>query len=153
MKTEPDTFSFDDLLKAPKRTTSWEGVRNYMARNIMRDQMKFGDLAFFYHSSCEVPGIVGIAEVVKEAHPDLTALDPKSDYFDEKSAKKGESQWAMVAVRAKSKMKHYVSLSDLKATKGLETMMVTQRGSRLSVQPVTAAEWNLILKMGEPEDL
>lgn len=153
MKTEPDTFSFDDLLRAPKRTTSWEGVRNYMARNIMRDQMKLGDLTFFYHSSCDVPGIVGITEVVREAHPDLTALDPKSDYFDEKSAKKGESQWSMVAVRARSRMKHYVSLDELKKTKGLEKMMVTQRGARLSVQPVTAAEWAVIQKLGDPEDL
>ncbi len=153
MKTEPDTFSFDDLLKASKRTTSWEGVRNFMARNIMRDQMKLGDLTFFYHSSCEVPGIVGVTEVVREAHPDLSALDPKSEYFDEKSVKKGESQWAMVAVQAKQKMQHFVSLSELKATKGLEKMMVTQRGSRLSVQPVTAAEWAVITKLGKPEDL
>jgi predicted RNA-binding protein with PUA-like domain len=153
MKTEPDTFSFDDLLKAPGRTTSWEGVRNYMARNIMRDQMKVGDLTFFYHSSCEEPGIVGITEVVKEAHPDLTALDPKSEYYDEKSAKKGESQWSMVAVRAKDRMKHFVPLSELKATKGLEKMMVTQRGARLSVQPVTEAEWNIIVKLGKPEKI
>ncbi len=153
MKTEPDTFSFDDLLKASKRTTSWEGVRNYMARNIMRDEMKLGDLTFFYHSSCEVPGIVGITEVVRAAHPDLSALDPQSEYFDERSAKKGESQWAMVAVQARQKMKHYVPLTVLKETKGLEKMMVTQRGSRLSVQPVTPAEWAVITKLGKPEDL
>jgi predicted RNA-binding protein with PUA-like domain len=153
MKTEPDTFSFDDLLKAPKRTTSWEGVRNYMARNLMRDQMKLGDQAFFYHSSCEVPGIVGITEVVRESHPDDSALDPKSEYFDEKSAKKGESQWAMVAVRAKARMKHFVPLSELREAKGLERMMVIQRGSRLSVQPVTAAEWQVIIKLGKPEEL
>ena len=149
MKTEPDVFSWDHLIKAKDQTTPWEGVRNYQARNLMRDEMKLGDQVLFYHSSCEVPGAVGIAEVVKESHPDLTALNPKSDYFDEKSAKKGESQWAMVAVKAVKKFKEPVTLTAMRSIKGLEDMVLLRRGSRLSVQPVTKAEWDIIVKLSK----
>ncbi len=153
MKTEPDTFSFDDLVKAPKRTTSWEGVRNYQARNLMRDEFKLGDQVFVYHSSCAEPAVIGIGTVVREAHPDLTALNPESEYFDEKSAKDGVSRWAMVAVRASSRFKRPVTLAELRTNKSLGEMVLLQRGSRLSVQPVTAAEWKIITKLGHPEDL
>lgn len=151
MKTEPDTFSIEDLIRAPKRTTSWEGVRNYQARNLMRDEFKLGDEVFIYHSSCEVPGVVGTAKVVREAHPDLTALDPRSEYFDEKSKAAGESRWMMVAVQALTRFAQPVSLAQLRETKGLEDMMVLKRGARLSVQPVSAKEWAIITKLGRPE--
>lgn len=148
MKTEPDTFSFDDLLRAPNQTATWEGVRNYQARNLMRDEFHLGDLVFIYHSSCEVPGIVGIAEVVKEAEPDLTAVDPKSPYFDPKCAKDGVLRWMMVSVRAKARLKRFIPLTELKSVRGLEEMMVIRRGTRLSVQPVMPQEWKIIEKLG-----
>ncbi len=153
MKTEPDTFSFDDLLKLPRRKTSWEGVRNYTARNTMRDDMKIGDKVLFYHSSCAEPGVFGLAEVVKESHPDLSALNPKSEYFDEKSAKAGASRWMMVDVRGTHRLKKPVSLTSMRSVKGLEGMMLLQRGSRLSVQPVTPKEWDVIVKLGVAEAL
>jgi predicted RNA-binding protein with PUA-like domain len=155
MKTEPDTFSWDDLVGAKKRTTSWEGVRNYQARNLMRDEMKLGDQVFIYHSSCEVPGIVGLGEVVREAHPDNSAMDPKSDYFDEKSARDGESRWMMVDVKAAANLPgaEQLTLAKLRETKGLEGMLVLKKGMRLSVQEVTAAEAKIILKIGKPAAL
>lgn len=153
MKTEPDVFSFDDLVRAKKRTTSWEGVRNYTARNLMRDEFALGDRVFIYHSSCEVPGIVGTAKVVKLAHPDLAALNPKSEYFDEKSAKLGESRWVMVDVQADQRFGAPVTLAAMKETKGLEDIMVIKRGTRLSIQPVNAKEAQVILRLGKPGDL
>jgi predicted RNA-binding protein with PUA-like domain len=153
MKTEPDTFSFDDLVRSPRRTTSWEGVRNYQARNLMRDRMRVGDQVFIYHSSCEEPGIVGTAEVVRLAHPDLAALDPKSPYFDERSAAAGESRWWMVDVRATARFKRPVLLSAIRAEPKLAGMMVIKRGARLSVQPVAPAEWAVIVRAGQPEEL
>lgn len=153
MKTEPDTFSFDDLVKAPRRTTSWEGVRNYQARNLMRDDFKKGDLVFIYHSSCAEPGVVGLAEVVKESHPDRSALDPQSPYFDPKSADAGASRWQLVDVRATHRFKQLVSLTAMRSMKGLEAMLLLKRGSRLSIQAVSPAEWAIIIKSGKPEAL
>jgi predicted RNA-binding protein with PUA-like domain len=150
LKTEPVTFSFDDLVAAPQRTSSWEGVRNYQARNLMRDEFRRGDQCFIYHSSCAEPGIIGLAEVVREAYPDHTALDPASPYFDEKSAQAGESRWCMVAVQAKARFAAPVYLSAMRTQPDLAGMMVLQRGARLSVQPVSAAHAALILKAGKP---
>ncbi len=117
MKTEPDTFSFEDLLKRPQRTESWEGVRNYQARNFMRDHFKLGHSCFIYHSSVGEPAIVGVAKVVREAYPDPTALNPKSKYFDEKSKAKGESRWCMVDVKAYAQFAEPISLKRLKTEK------------------------------------
>lgn len=146
VKSEPDVFSFDDLLKAPKKTTHWDGVRNYQARNIMRDDMKKGDGVFFYHSSADPTGIVGICEVVKEAYPDHTAFDAKDPHFDPKS-KKDAPTWYMVDLKAVKKLPRLVTLAELKGVKGLEKMVLLQRGSRLSVQPVTAKEWEIVTEL------
>lgn len=149
MKTEPDVFSYADLVKAPKKTAPWEGVRNYQARNFMRDEFRLGDGVLIYHSSCEVPGIVGVATVVKEAYPDNSALDPKSPYFDESSKKAGESRWVMVDVQAKADFPKILSLSEIKETKALASMLVIKRGMRLSIQPVTPEEWSTIMRIAK----
>ncbi|MDA1001221.1 MAG: EVE domain-containing protein [bacterium] len=146
MKSEPSVFSFDALMKRPQKTDPWEGVRNYQARNFMRE-MKKGDRVLFYHSSCLPPHIAGIAEVAREAYPDPTALDKKSKYFDPKSTKENP-RWFMVDVRGIEKIQRPVPLADLKANKKLAGMRITQRGQRLSVQPVTEAEFGEVLKMG-----
>lgn len=140
VKSEPDVFSFDDLEKAPKRTTHWDGVRNYQARNTMRDDMKKGDLVFFYHSSADPTGIAGICEVVKEGYPDHTAFDPKDSHYDEKS-KKDAPTWYMVDLKAVRAFPQLVTLAQLKGVKSLAKMTLLQRGSRLSVQPVAESEW------------
>lgn len=145
VKSEPEAFSFDDLLKSPKRTTCWDGVRNYQARNTMRDLMKKGDRVFFYHSSADPTGIAGICEVVKESYPDHTAFDAKDPHFDPKS-KKDEPTWYMVDLRAVRALPSILTLAELKKLKGLEKMVLLQRGSRLSVQPVTAKEWAVICR-------
>jgi predicted RNA-binding protein with PUA-like domain len=150
MKTEPDVFSFEDLVKAPKRTTHWEGVRNYQARNFMRDEFKPGQKVFIYHSNTEEPAIVGIAEVVRGGYTDDAALDSKSDYYDEKAAKKGVSPWVMVDVKAIARMKTPVTRALLAAEKKLSKMLVLQRGARLSIQPVTADEFDLVTRIGNP---
>ena len=147
MKSEPDAFSLDDLKKSPKKTTSWEGVRNYQARNIMRDDCKKGDGVLFYHSKTKEPAVVGIATVVKESYPDPTQFDAKSPYFDPK-ATPDNPRWFMVDVKYKSQMKTPVTLAEIKQTKALEKMVLVNRG-RLSVQPVTQKEWDIILKLGE----
>ena len=147
VKSEPSTFSFDDLLASPKRTTGWDGVRNYQARNHMRDGMKRGDLVFFYHSSTEPTAIVGVAEVAREAYPDPTALDPKHPHFDPKS-KADDPSWMMVDLRAVEPLAHPVTLAELKGTKGLERMVLLQKGSRLSVQPVSPEEWDIVYALG-----
>jgi predicted RNA-binding protein with PUA-like domain len=143
LKTEPTTFSFDDLWKAPKRTTSWDGVRNYTARNFMRDQMKKGDLVFIYHSSADPTGIAGIAEVVREGYPDETAFDPKDSHYDPKS-KRDNPSWYLVDVKAVKAFREIVTLESLRKMKGLEKMTLLQKGSRLSVQPVSEREWEII---------
>lgn len=145
VKSEPDVFGYDDLVKSPKQTTYWDGVRNYQARNTMRDLMKKGDLVFFYHSNAEPTGIAGICEVVKEGYPDHTALDPKDPHFDPKS-KKDAPTWFMVDVKAVRAFPEVLTLATLKGMKGLEKMPLLQKGSRLSVQPVGAKEWELICR-------
>jgi len=147
VKSEPDSFSFDDLMASPKRTTCWDGVRNYQARNTMRDDMKKGDGVLFYHSSAEPPQVVGIAEVVRDAYPDHTALDPKDSHFDPKSRADAPT-WMMVDIKGVAKLPHPLPLSELKGVKGLEKMTLLQKGSRLSVQPVTAAEWAIVERLG-----
>jgi len=151
MKSEPSVFSFSDLLKANRKTTHWEGVRNYQARNLMRDQFKLGDLVLFYHSNAEPTGIFGVCEVVREAYADSSAWDPKSPYYDALSKKKGINPWLMIDVRAKYRFTQPVLREDLKQQRVLQDMMVLQKGSRLSVQPVTDAEFDFILKLGKPE--
>jgi predicted RNA-binding protein with PUA-like domain len=146
LKTEPTTFSFDDLWAAPKRTTFWDGVRNFQARNTLRDKMKKGDLVFIYHSSADPTGIVGIAEVVKEGYPDATAFDPKDDHYDPKSKRESPS-WFGVDVKAVRKIDPIITLEELRRTKGLEKMVLLQRGSRLSVQPVSENEWHVINRL------
>ena len=145
MKSEPDEFSIDDLAAAKNRTTSWYGVRNYQARNFMRDQMRVGDTAFFYHSSCPEPGIAGTAEITAEAYPDATQFDRKSPYFDAK-ATRDTPRWISVDVTLIDKLR-LVSLAELRAQPELAGMRLLQRGNRLSVMPVDPAEWTFILKL------
>lgn len=146
MKSEPDTFSIEDLKNSPQKTSSWDGVRNYQARNFMRDEMKQGDLVLFYHSSCKNVGIAGIAEVVKESHPDLSALDKKSPYYDPKATVE-DPRWYMVAVKWKKTFKNILELKELKNEKSLTSMKVLQKGSRLSITPVTKEEFNHVIKL------
>jgi predicted RNA-binding protein with PUA-like domain len=141
MKTEPDEFSIDDLSK--KKLEPWTGVRNYQARNFMRE-MKAGDGVLFYHSSCEVPGVAGVAEVAAEAYPDPTQFDKKSDYYDAAS-KREEPRWSLVDVKYKRKLKRVIPLSELKDRKELEGFALLARGNRLSVLPATKAQWDFIL--------
>jgi predicted RNA-binding protein with PUA-like domain len=142
MKSEPDEFSVDDLAAAPGRTAPWFGVRNYQARNFMRDAMHPGDRAFFYHSSCPEPGIAGVAEVAGAAYPDASQFDPKSGYFDPKSTPSAP-RWVNVDVRLVKKTR-FVPLAELRAHRELAGMAVLQRGSRLSITPVTPAEWTFV---------
>jgi len=145
MKSEPESFSIADLKSRPKKTEHWDGVRNYQARNFMR-AMKKGDLAFFYHSSCEVPGVYGVIEIARAAYPDHTAWDPENHHYDPKSTPE-RPLWDMVDVHFQREFKRPVTLSAIKAQAALKSMLLVQRGSRLSVMPVTAKEWNTILKM------
>ena len=145
MKSEPDECSIDDVLAAPGRITPWSGVRTYQARNFMRDQMKVGDGVLFYHSSCPEPGIAGIAEVASPAYPDKTQFDRKSDYYD-KDSKKDAPRWYNVDVRALRKTR-LLSLSELKKQKPLARMITLRPGNRLSITPVTEAEWKHIQKL------
>lgn len=144
LKTEPEVFSFDDLLKASNQITCWEGVRNYQARNFMRDDMKVGDLVFVYHSNAEPPGIAGIAEVVREAYPDPCQWQKTSPYFDESAPKDGPTRWVMIDVKATQALPEFLSLPRLKLEKSIQNMVLLQKGSRLSVQPVQQAEWRAI---------
>ena len=143
VKSEPEAFSWDDLWNAPDRTTCWDGVRNYQARNFMRDGMRVGDQVLFYHSSVEPPALVGVAEVAREAYPDFTAFDADDPHFDPKS-KPDAPTWMMVDIRAVRPFARPVTLTRLRETPGLEGMVLLQRGSRLSVQPVTPAEWAIV---------
>ena len=145
-KSEPDAFSIDDLKAMKDRRDHWDGIRNYQARNLMRDEMKKGDLGFFYHSSCKVPGVVGVVEVVKEAYPDHTAHNPKEKYYDPKSSEENP-RWFMVDVKFKQKFKEIISLESLRQVNALSDMVLLRKGSRLSIQPVSKKEWNAILKM------
>ncbi len=145
-KSEPDSFGFDRLER--EKRTEWSGVRNYQARNLMK-QMKTGDLGFFYHSSTKVPGIAGIVRVVKEAYPDFTARERGGPYFDPK-ATVDHPIWEMVDVAFERRLPRYVTLAELRAEPKLAaTMVLLRKGSRLSVQPVAEREWNIVLKMAE----
>ena len=143
MKSEPDEFSIDDLAAAPERTVAWFGVRNYQARNFMRDQMRLGDQVFFYHSSCPQPGIAGLATVSRQAYPDTTQFEPKSKYFDAKATPE-TPRWFNVDVKLKKKTR-LVSLDELRMHPELARMRILQRGNRLSVTPVDPAEWEFVL--------
>lgn len=148
MKSEPDVFSFDDLKKRPKKTEPWNGVRNYQARNFMRDEMSEGDLILFYHSSCEIPGVAGIAKVSsKKAYPDSTQFDSKSEYFDPKATAENP-RWFLVDVSFEKDLSHLVSLEEIRKHKKLESMRLLQKGNRLSILPVTPEEFNYIVKLG-----
>ena len=152
LKSDPETFGFEDLWKSPDQTTHWDGVRNFQARNYMRDEMKKGDLAFFYHSGGE-PAILGIAEIVREGYPDSTAVDPKDPHYDP-TTKDGESAWSMVDIRAIGRLPRPVTLAEMRTRPELAALPLLQKGNRLSVQKVGAPEWNAILalaKQGEPD--
>lgn len=148
LKSEPDAFSIDDLQSAPNKIHCWDGVRNYQARNFMRDKMQLGDLAFFYHSSCKVPGIVGIVKITSDYYPDNSALDPESKYYDPKS-KLAQSRWGMRDVKFVEKFTQIIELRDLKNNENLQDMLILRPGNRLSITPVTAKQWHAILKMRE----
>lgn len=148
MKSEPSTFGVDDLEKVPKRTTCWDGVRNYQARNMLRDEFAKGDLAFLYHSSCEVPGIVAVMKVTRPGYPDETAFDPKHDHFDPDSRREAP-RWFMVDVRLERRFSRVITLEMLRAhaSRELAGMQLLRTGNRLSVMPVDAAQWNFILSL------
>ena len=147
VKVEPDVFSFDQLLNKPSKTTQWDGVRNYVARNFLRDGMKLGDRAFYYHSGIPAPAIVGICEVVREGHPDPSQFDKASDYYDAK-ATADKPIWFMTDLRAVAQLTHPVTLAQLKQRKELKDMALLRIG-RLSVTPVREAEWRVITEMAE----
>ena len=147
MKSEPDEFSIDDLAKSPRKTAPWTGVRNYQARNFMRDHMQVGDGVLFYHSSCPEPGIAGIAEVASAAYPDATQFDPRSDYYDAQS-KRDAPRWVHVDVRFVKKTR-LVPLDEMRAATALKDMVTLRRGNRLSITPVTPAEWKAVMKLVE----
>jgi predicted RNA-binding protein with PUA-like domain len=146
-KSEPSVFSFDHLLQAPQRRTRWDGVRNYKARNLLRDEVKLGDRVLFYHSSADPPGVAGIAEVVREAYPDPTQFDPKDPHYDAESDRENP-RWYVVDVAAVARLPEFVSLPLLRANKALSGMSLLQRGNRLSIQPVSALEWKIVLEEG-----
>ena len=146
MKSEPDVYSIHDLANEPDQTDYWDGIRNYQVRNFMRDDMKIGDLAFFYHSRCKVPGIVGTMQIARTAYPDHTAFDPSEHYYDPKSDP-NNPRWLMVDVRLDTIFPEIISLRDLRQEMELTDMRILQRGNRLSVTPVTNDEWNHILSM------
>jgi predicted RNA-binding protein with PUA-like domain len=147
VKSEPSAFSFEDLISSPNSTTCWSGVRNYQARNILRDQMKVGDLVLFYHSSADPTAVVGVAEVVREGYPDPTALDPRDDHFDPKSDAESPA-WYAVDIRARESLARPLPLAELRDVPALKEMVLLRKGSRLSVQPVTQQEFEAIRRLG-----
>lgn len=145
MKSEPDAFGIDDLKARPDRTEPWDGVRNYQARNFMRDEMKVGDKIFFYHSNCKTPAIVGIARVASKPYPDRWQFDPDSKYYDPKSDP-DDPRWILVDVKYERHLKREISLAELKEhAEGLGDFALTRRGNRLSIMPVSAEQWDYIL--------
>jgi predicted RNA-binding protein with PUA-like domain len=146
MKSEPDVFGIDDLKNASGKTEPWDGVRNYQARNMMRDDMKPGDLAFFYHSNCKEPGIAGIMEIVREGYPDISAFDADAKYFDPKSDP-GKPRWYRVDVRYVRKLKRIITLSELKEHSEVAGLPLVRRGNRLSILPVSRQQWEYILTL------
>lgn len=147
VKSEPSCFSIDDLDKSKNKTTYWDGVRNYQARNFMRDDMKKGDYVLYYHSNAKPNAVVGVCEVVKEGYPDFTAFDPDNDHYDPKS-KQDVPTWIMVDIKLIKKFKNEATLSDIKENSKLQNMRLVARGNRLSVMPVEKKEFDEILKMG-----
>ena len=148
MKSEPETFSIDDLRSSPKKTTHWDGVRNYQARNFMRDAMRRGDQAFFYHSNCEEPGIAGIVTVVKNGYPDHTAFDPSDKHYDAESDRE-TPRWYMVDVKFERKLRRVITLTELRkhSNGALASLALLKRGQRLSITPVSDAHWKFILSL------
>jgi predicted RNA-binding protein with PUA-like domain len=148
LKSEPDVFGIDDLAGAPQRTTGWEGVRNYQARNMLRDDFRQGDRAFFYHSSCAVPGVAGVVKVVREAYPDPTQFDARSEYYDSDSTR-AAPRWYSVDVQLEKRIEPVITLPELRehAAGALREMLILKRGNRLSVTPLTAAEWHCIVAL------
>jgi predicted RNA-binding protein with PUA-like domain len=146
MKSEPDVFGIDDLKARPDRTEPWDGVRNYQARNMMRDQMKRGDLAFFYHSNCAEPGIVGIMKVVSNGYPDSTAFDRSHKYFDPKSDP-DNPRWYRVDVKYQRHTRRVITLAELKKYEELQDCPLVRKGNRLSVMPIGKSEWEFILAL------
>ena len=144
MKSEPDAYSIDDLQRDGR--DMWDGIRNYQARNMMRDDMKVGDEIFFYHSNCKEPGIVGIARVVSEPYPDPTQFDKKSKYFDAKS-KKEDPRWILVDVEFVRKLERNITLAEIKEQRSLDDMILTRKGNRLSIMPVSGKHWTKILSL------
>ncbi|HKX27443.1 MAG TPA: EVE domain-containing protein [Blastocatellia bacterium] len=145
LKSEPESFSIEDLAKSPKKTTCWDGVRNYQARNYMRE-MQIGDQIFFYHSNAAPTAIVGVAEVVKKSYPDHTALDPRDPHYDPKSTPDNPI-WEMVDIQLVKKFDRPIALDELRSVDGLEKMELLRKGSRLSVQPVRPEEWKIINRL------
>lgn len=147
LKSEPDVFSIDDLRATSRKTTCWDGVRNYQARNFLRT-MRVGDRAFFYHSNCAEPGIVGIVDIVRAAYPDSTAFDPRDPHYDPKSDRQNPT-WYMVDVKLERKLERLISLTELKvhASKALAGLLLLRRGNRLSVLPVEEHHWNRIIAL------
>jgi len=145
-KSEPSCFSIDDLARRPKKTEHWDGVRNYQVRNMLRNEIKPGDQAFFYHSSCDIPGIVGCMQIVKAGYPDHTAFDPNSEHYDPLSTE-SNPRWYMVDVTFVEKFPRPISLTEIKKHPLLCDMLITKKGNRLSITPVTKAEWNVIYKL------
>jgi predicted RNA-binding protein with PUA-like domain len=146
MKSEPEAFGINDLINRPGQTEHWDGVRNYQARNMMRDAMKRGDQAFFYHSNCAEPGIVGIMEVAKEAYPDFLAFDPDDKHFDPKSDP-AKPTWMMVDVKYVKTLSRTIPLSELKQKQELSDLALVRRGNRLSIMPVSKEQWDFILAL------
>ena len=144
MKSEPDAYSIDDLERDGRE--GWDGIRNYQARNMMRDDMRIGDKVFFYHSNCKEPGVVGVARVASEPYPDPTQFDPESKYYDPKSSK-DDPRWILVDVEFVRKLGRTITLSEIKAHPGLDDMILTRRGNRLSIMPDSAEHWKLILSL------
>jgi predicted RNA-binding protein with PUA-like domain len=152
LKSEPGSFSFEDLLAAPGQTTLWDGVRNYQARNMLRDDLRPGDGVLFYHSNANPPGVAGVAEVLRAGYPDPTQFDPSDPHFDPRSDP-DDPRWFVVDVRARGAFAELLPLEALRGASRLSGMALLQRGQRLSVQPVSAAEWREVLRMGGRRDL
>ncbi len=147
LKSEPDVFSFDHLKKRARKTEPWNGVRNYQARNYMRDDMNVGDLGLFYHSSCAEPGVAGVVKITREAYPDPTQFDPKSEYFD-KGSKPEEPRWVMVDVTWEAALPNFVTLQQLRDDPALADLLTLRRGNRLSITPVEEKDFKRICKLG-----
>jgi predicted RNA-binding protein with PUA-like domain len=147
LKSEPDVFSFQHLKARPNKTEPWNGVRNYQVRNMMRDNMKPGDLGLFYHSSCEVPGVAGVVRITSAARPDPTQFDPKSEYFDKGSTKENP-RWLLVDVAWEADLARLVSLPELRSEPRLAELLILRRGTRLSITPVSRRDFELICQMG-----